>query len=73
MGRTKLPHGPQVGKPWCIVSCVDSHIGFMSLAFKKEAVIIEKINFRQNKTKPCIAEPGLRSTQVYHVFLTCAV
>ena len=30
---------------------------------------MKKINFKQNKTKPCAAELRLRSTQVYHAFL----
>ena len=36
-------------------------------------VLLKKINFRQNKTKPCVTELRLRSTQVYHAFLTRAV
>ena len=32
-----------------------------------------KINFRQNKTEPCVTELRLQSTQGYHSFLECAV
>ena len=38
------------------------------LSYLKNA-IIEKKKIRQNKTKPCVSELHLRSTQVYHAFL----
>ena len=36
-----------------------------------EYLLLKKTNFRQNKTKPCVTELRLRSTQVYHAFLAC--
>ena len=36
-------------------------------------LLLKKINFRQNKTKTCVTELPLRSTQVYHAFQTRGV
>ena len=36
-------------------------------------IVKKKVHFRQNKTKPCITELRLQSTQVYHAYLVCVV
>ena len=48
---------------YCTVTC-SSH---------RVTLLLTKINFRQNKTKPCITELCLRSMLVYHAFLLCTV